>query len=92
MHLGEAQSAAFQEEMARVFHIVQIVGVVHNAFNIALVVAHLHAGFKDIVHNYIPLLIKPPPPSPKGEEFQLDVHKGRPPSNSPKGERTNWML
>ena len=31
-----------QEEMAGMLHVVQIVGVVHNALNIALVIPHFH--------------------------------------------------
>ena len=40
----------FQEQVACMLCIVEVVGIVDNAFDVALVVANLHAGFKDIVH------------------------------------------
>ena len=33
-----------QEEVARMFGIMQVVGVVHDALDVAFVVAHLHDG------------------------------------------------
>ncbi len=42
VHFGKAEAAFLQEEMAGMLHVVQIVGIVHDALNIALVIAHLH--------------------------------------------------
>ena len=42
VHFGKAEAAFLQEEMAGMLHVVQIVGVVHNALNIALVIPHFH--------------------------------------------------
>ena len=53
VHLCKTQSACFQEEMACVLHIVEVVGIVHDSLDIALIVAHLHAGFKDLTHMII---------------------------------------
>lgn len=36
--------------MAGVFDVMQIVGVVYYALDVALIVAHFHCRFKDIVH------------------------------------------
>ena len=53
MHLGKRQSALFQEQVTGVFCIVEVVGVVHNAFDVALIVAHLHAGFENkFIHSF----------------------------------------
>ena len=57
VHLGEAQSAVLQEEVARVLRIVQVVGIVDDALDVALVVAHLHAGFKNVVSHRILLFV-----------------------------------
>ena len=53
VHLCKTQSACFQEEMACVLHIVEVVGIVHDSLDIALIVAYLHAGFKDLTHMII---------------------------------------
>ena len=50
VHLGEAQSALFQKEVARVLAIVDVLGIVDNAFDVTLIVAHFEARFKDIFH------------------------------------------
>ena len=50
VHLRKTQSAGFQEKMACVLHIVEVVGIVHDSLDIALIVAHLHTGFKNLTH------------------------------------------
>ena len=40
--IAKHEAALLQEEMAGMLHVVQIVGVVHNALNIALVIPHFH--------------------------------------------------
>ena len=48
VHFCKAESAFLQEEMARMFHVVQIVGIVYDSLYVALIVAHLHLCFKYI--------------------------------------------
>ena len=48
MHLGKGQSALFQKQVASVFSIMQVVGIIYNALDVALVVANLHTGLKTI--------------------------------------------
>ena len=48
VHLSKRQSAMFQEEVARMLCVVQVVGVVDNTLDVALVVAHLHTGFINV--------------------------------------------
>ena len=45
----EAHAERREVEMARVLGVVEIVGIVHDALDVALVVANLHFCFKDIV-------------------------------------------
>ena len=53
MHLGKAQSALLQEQVARVLRIVQVVRIVDDTLDVAFIVAHFHAGFKNIfTHSY----------------------------------------
>ena len=52
VHLGEAQSAFLQEQMAGMLGVVQVVGVVYDAFDVTFVVTHLHSGFKDVGHDF----------------------------------------
>lgn len=49
VHLSETQSAGFQKPVTRVLRVVEIVGVVNNALDVALIVAHLQTGLKDII-------------------------------------------
>ena len=53
VHLGKTQSALFQEQMAGVLTIVQVVGIVDNALDVALIVAHLHPRLKNILRIHI---------------------------------------
>ena len=50
MHLSETETGLFAEFMARMFEIMQVVGIVYNTFGIDLVVAHLDWQFEYIVH------------------------------------------
>ena len=42
----EAEAGGEQKQVARVLDVMQIVGVVHNALDVAFMVAHLHLSFK----------------------------------------------
>lgn len=50
VQVGETHAVRPQKFMARVFDVVLIVGIVHDALKVAFVVAHLHRQFEDIVH------------------------------------------
>ena len=50
MHLGKAQAAVLQKEMTGVLAIVNVLGIVDNALDVALVVAHFHSGFEMVLH------------------------------------------
>ena len=54
MQFGKAQPAILQKEVTSVLGIMQIIGIVHNPLNVALVVAHLHPCLKNIVHFFFP--------------------------------------
>ena len=53
VHLSETQPALFQKQMTGMLTIVQVIGIVYDAFDVALIIAHLHARFKyiSISHN-----------------------------------------
>jgi len=45
--------------MAGMFHVVQIVGIVHDALNIALIISYFHLRLKNIsAHNFLFLVTK----------------------------------
>ena len=48
MELCKADIQASEELMARMFQVMLVVGVVHNALQVALVVAHLHFQLVDV--------------------------------------------
>ena len=48
VHFGKTQSTMPEKEMTRMLNIVQIVGIVDDTLNVALVVANLHTGFKGV--------------------------------------------
>ena len=50
MELGEAYAAVEDEHVARVLEVVLVVGVVDDALQVALVVAHDVGVFKDVFH------------------------------------------
>jgi hypothetical protein len=50
VELGEAHAEATEEEMAGVLCVVQIVGIIHDTFNVTLIVTDRHAGFKNVFH------------------------------------------
>ena len=50
VHLSKAQSPLFEEEVPRMFSIMQVVGIVHYSLNVTFVITHLHDSFKNIVH------------------------------------------
>ena len=51
VHLGKRHSLPFQKEVSGVLCIVQIVGIVDNALQVAFVITHLHDCFKMICHD-----------------------------------------
>ena len=54
VHFGKAEAAFLQKEMAGMFHVVQIVGIVHDALNIALIIPYFHLRLKNIsAHNFL---------------------------------------
>ena len=59
VHFGKAEAAFLQKEMAGMFHLVQIVGIVHDALNIALIISYFHLRLKNIsAHNFLFLVTK----------------------------------
>ena len=48
VHLGKRKTTRLQEQVTCMFGIVEVVGIVDNAFDVALVVANLHTGFKTV--------------------------------------------
>jgi hypothetical protein len=50
VHLGKAYAHALEKQVTGVLGVVQVVGVVYYALDVAFVVAHFHARFKDIFH------------------------------------------
>ena len=48
VHLGKRETTRLQEQVTCMFGIVEVVGIVDNAFDVALVVANLHTGFKTV--------------------------------------------
>jgi hypothetical protein len=71
MHLGEAQPTLFQEQMAGMLAVMQVIGVVHNTFDVALIVAHLHLRLKNVLflHNGCKVTKKSEECSVNREEF-----------------------
>ena len=62
---GKANAERLQVQMACMFGIMQIIGIVDNALDVALIVAHFHFGFKNVFHIFH---IKPyPQPLPSRE-------------------------
>ena len=54
VHFGKAEAAFLQKEMAGMFHVVQIIGIVHDALNIALIISYFHLRLKYIsAHNFL---------------------------------------
>ena len=55
VHLSKTQSALLQEQVTGMLTIVQVVGIVDDALDVALIIAHLHPGFKNILlfHNQV---------------------------------------
>ena len=54
VHFGKAEAAFLQKEMAGMFHVVQIIGIVHDALNIALIISYFHLRLKNIsAHNFL---------------------------------------
>jgi len=47
---SETDAQAAEEKMTGVLGVVQVVGIIHDALDVALIVAHLHTGFKDVFH------------------------------------------
>ena len=56
VHLGKRKSALAEKQVTRVLGIVEVVGIVHNAFDVAFVIAHLHTGFKNVFIHVFSLL------------------------------------
>lgn len=50
VHLGEAQSARLQKQVPRMLAVVQVVSIVHNTLDVALIVAHRHSRLKTVFH------------------------------------------
>ena len=55
VHLSKTQAALLQKQVAGMFAIVQVVGIVYNTFDVAFIVAHLHPGLENIliIHNRV---------------------------------------
>ena len=58
VHLGEAQSAPLQEQVARMLGVMQVVGVVYDALDVALIVADHHPRGENIVHNHCAKIVQ----------------------------------
>ena len=50
VHLGEAEPALLKEQMACMLGVMQVVGIVDNALDVALIVADHHPRSENIVH------------------------------------------
>ena len=53
VHLCEAEAQVSQEEMTRMLGIVKVVGIVHYALYVALIVAHDDLCLENVVHYFI---------------------------------------
>ena len=49
VHLGKAKATLLQEQVTGMLGVVQVVGIVDDTFDVALVVAHLHTGFENVL-------------------------------------------
>ena len=52
MHLRKTQAALLQKQMAGMFAIVQVIGIVHDTLDVALIIAHLHPRLKNILRTH----------------------------------------
>jgi hypothetical protein len=50
VELGETDAETTEEEVSGMLGIVQVVGIVHDAFDVALIIAYLHTGFENVFH------------------------------------------
>ena len=48
VHFGKRKATLLQKQMTRVLCVVEVVGIIDNALDVAFVVAHLHSGFKNV--------------------------------------------
>ena len=57
VHFCKRQATMLQEQVACMLSVMEVVGIVDNALDVAFVVAHLHEGFKNIfAHNSLFLI------------------------------------
>ena len=56
MKLCKTDAQAAEEQMTSMLGVVKVVGIVYDAFDVAFVVANLHAGFENVFHNDVGML------------------------------------
>lgn len=56
VELCKTDAEATKKEVTGMFGIMEIVGIVDDALDVAFVIANLHAGFKDIIHYELRIL------------------------------------